>query len=219
MSAALAFPQPDAFDRAVTAASLATGVPADLITGPAKGGPDRQRSRALAAYLASIKAGLSDTEIARRMSRDRSSIARMLWVIEGIREEPAIDSWIEAVSANTLAPPRPDPDTWRLFLTTQEPDAIAPIIRGRAHADRPIPASAAKILAPLAREHGTTPEAIVRTRQPAAIRHAAWLALYQSPRPTSARYWTQERIALLFGCTQAAVSRAIASAEISRGAA
>lgn len=198
------------FTRALECVSAALSIPPEAVTGPAKGSGVIPRARALVAYLASTEGGVSDTDIAKALNRDRSSVSHMLNVIEAIREHPDLDSWIADLSARAINPPAPCDVTRHLLATVHAERAVEPGAKvTRLRDTRPLPASAEQALAHMARQWGLSARQLVSKRAPIAIRHAAWIALYATRTPHGGRYWTCERIASIAGVTRQAVARAI----------
>jgi hypothetical protein len=147
---------------------------------------------------------MSDDKIAKRLSRDRSSITHMLEVVECLREVDAIDDWLNALTANPIGTTQAPPELLATFAATM-PDSyggVRPSPAPPAKPSKPLPARAIETLAPIATQADLAPHATLTRQAPSDIRQAAMCVLYQ------ARF-RQRQIAQWAGVSRSRVSQVV----------
>lgn len=112
------------FNFVVSTVSKSTGIAPTQIVSANKGAPYVARCRALVAYILSTEMQLTDAQIGKLLSRDRSTVSHAVTVIENLREITDFDNWLDDFTGKAFNPPPMPQELKRLFETEQERDLL-----------------------------------------------------------------------------------------------
>jgi chromosomal replication initiation ATPase DnaA len=100
---------------AAAVVSYATGIAVDAIVAPGRGGHGSATARQIAMYLSHIAFSLSLARVANAFGRDRSTVAYACHQTELLRDDPALDAWLDMLEGTlNAAPPSGAPQVLRL---------------------------------------------------------------------------------------------------------
>jgi chromosomal replication initiation ATPase DnaA len=85
--------------------SYAVGVDHSDVLAPGRGAQDRAAARQLAMYLTHVTFSMSLARVANAFGRDRSTVAHACAVAELLRDDPAVDDWLDTLEAALNAAP------------------------------------------------------------------------------------------------------------------
>ncbi|MEL6724823.1 MAG: helix-turn-helix domain-containing protein [Pseudomonadota bacterium] len=91
---------------AVSLVAYTLEIRAEEILQPERGPRELVRARQVAMYLTHVGLGMSLSRVAIAFERDRSTVAHACHRIEEMRDDPAYDTWLEALELGiaTVAP-------------------------------------------------------------------------------------------------------------------
>lgn len=100
---------------AAAVVGYATGIAADAIVAPSRGGHGSATARQIAMYLTHIAFSMSLARVASAFGRDRSTVAYACHQTELLRDDPALDAWLDTLEGTlNAAPPSGAPRVLRL---------------------------------------------------------------------------------------------------------
>jgi chromosomal replication initiation ATPase DnaA len=84
---------------AAAVVSYALAVDRTDVLSPRRGTPDQSTARQVAMYLTHVTFSMSLARVAQAFGRDRSTVAHAMHIVEDLRDDPAVEDWLDTMEA------------------------------------------------------------------------------------------------------------------------